>query len=368
MRPSSTSSSEPRPRRRWPWALGAAALALLLLELGVRLLPEQAVLPYEPGEVEYAAVEAHLRLAGPAEVVVLGSSRAREALSVPLLGELLGEALGRAPRVESYAVGGATAVEVEAILGMLLRRGRPRLIVYGLSPRQLWGEPTYAQAARFWDLDDWRADWQAHGPAALGRLPELVRGGLRAVSRLFLCRERAAEAVRELFGAPRLRNPVLGGPSEWHQRGPTLAMLGREVSEARVRWYVSQLLQDGRYPFSQAKREALARVLARCRAAGVELVLVELPLADVLWRFKPAGTRETFLRVVGEEAARAGLPFVRLDELGLALGPDEFLDQSHLNLRGAERLTRALAERALLPRLAPAWRDRIPGDRGGTSP
>ena len=113
----------------------------LRLRRGGRLAFRRAGIPWSRVHLlpvrlgEYRALGPELEAFGPAQVSIVGSSRAREGLLLPLLHRHLEREPGAAPSVASYAIGGARAAEVELVVRKLLAADAPPdLIVYGLTP------------------------------------------------------------------------------------------------------------------------------------------------------------------------------------------------------------------------------------------
>ncbi|MFQ5490587.1 MAG: hypothetical protein ACE5GE_07685, partial [Phycisphaerae bacterium] len=103
----------------------------------MRQVPLPLLIPYAMGSLEYHGVADHLEVAGPAQVCVIGSSRAREAIVPPRMAKVCHDRLGRSVTVANYACAGARAAENESLIKYMLRQGKPEFILYGLSPRQL---------------------------------------------------------------------------------------------------------------------------------------------------------------------------------------------------------------------------------------
>ena len=93
-RPLSTSSSrEPALPVGFPWALILAIAAVACVEIVFRSAEPRALIPYDLGRLEYEATAQFLEIYGPAEVSIIGSSRAREGIAVPVLADRLTSAL-----------------------------------------------------------------------------------------------------------------------------------------------------------------------------------------------------------------------------------------------------------------------------------
>jgi hypothetical protein len=87
--------------------------------------------------------------------------------------------------------------------------------------------------------------------------------------------------------------------------------------------------------------------LESCKERGVPVVFVEIPLPPQLAKLMPAGIEEGFLRTIGDFSTRYRVPFVPLTELGVSFVARDFADASHLNLRGANKFTKAAARKVL---------------------
>ena len=61
---------------------------------------------------------------------------------------------------------------------------------------------------------------------------------------------------------------------------------------------------------------------------------------------------QRFTSAAGLDRDYEGAELVTLEALGLRFDRHEFLDHSHLDLRGAQRFTEALAENVIVPALA----------------
>ncbi len=333
--PSSTSSSKPR-LRAWLTGLLVSLGLLGLAELGSRWLRSDFPLGYYMAEGEAFAVRENLNRQDP-DLVILGSSRAREAL-----------ALSRLDReAANLAFAAATAEENAAIMRVLIRKAhKPALVIYAITPRQLYGsKPAYAQGPLFWNLDDYQLECAAHQSACPPR-SQIVHNNLQAGSGLFGLRSSLRGVLHNWVEDKHFaENPVQGGRSIWHQRGPELSLLGGMVDEDRVQAYVRRLLVDGAYPMGDYQLDRLTEIVELARQNGIGLVLVETPVAPILRRHLPPDVYPRFHQMITELSQEKGVAWVKLDELNLRLLDADFLDQSHLNLRGAVRFTDALRQR-----------------------
>jgi len=79
---------------------------------------------------------------------------------------------------------------------------------------------------------------------------------------------------------------------------------------------------------------------------GVPVVLFAVPIADVLQSVLPEGLMAEFEGTMNEVASSSGTLFLSAADLAVTYRRKDFREQSHLNLRGAKKLTRALSKHA----------------------
>jgi hypothetical protein len=360
--PNSSTSSSERRARRLPWATGVALALLLALELAVRWVHPSGTVPYTvEGLGEYRALGPELEAFGPARVSIVGSSRVREGLLLPLLRRELERELGAALSVASYAMGGARTAEVELVVRKLLAADTPPdLIVYGLTPRQLLDKNRPRNSAYLWDLSGWWEERRVRGGLIDQFLPQVLRNQLVRYVHVYRYREEigaafatpASEDFWERLGTGLTRrdtplSPMRGELTVWQRTEPAISW---NVSAAHVRRYVERVWKPGEWSMERQQRK-LDAILARCREVGAPLALFEVPTAPILRAQLPKDAYRRY-RVAVERAAEAhGVPFLTVEDLRLGLTGRDFREQSHLNQRGSTKLTRAVAERVVLPAL-----------------
>lgn len=347
-------------RSRLLTTLAVAALTLLAAEGATRLWRGTATLPYTPGVRAYRAFDAEVDELGAAPVSIVGSSRSREALLVPPLAEAWGLPAGPGG-VANYSMAGSQAADVEVVVRRLLGADPPpRLLVYGMSARQLQaGDDRLEGKGQFlWRLSDW---WRVRGELGSDAdrlLPAALKNELAAQSVLFSFRGELVDALQDkdpgalpkawarLWAPPSTKaHPMRGTLPPWQQGRNRNA--SRKVSDAHVKKYVGTRFDIPGWPDTWQVPHLRALVDV-AQAAGVTVIFVEVPLNDRLRRQLPPGTEEGFRRVVREVAAAHGVRFLEADSLGLTFEDADYREQSHMNLRGAERFSRAVAS-ALRP-------------------
>ena len=192
-------------------------------------------------------------------------------------------------------------------------------------------------------------------------LPQVVRNELVHYVHAYRYREEIGAAFatrpRRIFGSVctagspggTRRAPRCAGTSRY---GSALGLRSRGTCPRRTCGdYVDSccgLLGSGRW---SARSAQLGAILTRCREAGVPLALFEVPTAPILREHLPKGAYRRYRVAVARAAQAHGVPFLSVEDLGLELTRRDFREQSHLNQRGATKLTRAVAERVVLPAL-----------------
>ncbi len=339
---SSTSSSSPRlgdahfsPGPRAPRALIAAVLVIATVEIALRLVDLPGLNPYAWGMGEYDSAAIRLREDGPPEVMVLGTSRAREAINH----ERLGVALGL--RVGNYGLSGARAGEAREILRRALRHGRPKLVLIGMEPRLLQGRREHRdRQARFWS---WGQAWDAGARDLLGITARTYLGD---VLRAFRYRERLAGFVRgEVDPRVAIENPIDGGRTLFQQDSPDVSLATRPIDPQWVERHLDHVMEDGTYRITPARIDALRTIIRMARTTGAEVVLFEIPMSRMFQHYLPMGTMEAYRRVARRLAEEEKVRFIRLTRLrsGFSFRDRDFYDPSHLSWSGAWRFTDALA-------------------------
>ncbi len=371
-----------------PWALLGALALLALVEIGVRAAPAEAMIPHESGGTEYHTARCHLDAFGPAEISLFGTSRTRNGVSVPALRARLeaarmadpglAAAFGQA-RIANYACSGSNIEVAFSTMRYALRVGpaeRPRLALFGVSAQQLMrGQELSNRAAVFWDAADWlEASGDEAAIAADARrnvwklAPIVARNELGKYWLTLKYRLRAEALINDIVLAWKYRasrgfswsdilrgapspTPIRGEPAPWHVLEPDRSLITNPVSDARVRLYLERIEQAGETALDPQAVRLARRMVELCRARDVPLIVFELPVSEQLARRLPGAVTDDLRRLFGELADGEQVIFVDLDGLGVDFSDADFREQSHLNLRGATRLSEALFDRAIQPML-----------------
>ena len=183
--PSYTSSFErPREVARMPTAFLLALVMLLGLEVVVRRIDPPTLIAYDTVDtLAYEAVRHYVQFVGPADVGFVGSSRMLNAVVVPDLRRELSMVLDRPVSVANYALPGANADEVAALVRLILRQEkRPKILLYGVTPKQLAAAKyDLDKRATLWSLSDWRRERGKTDEDLCRVLPDVIRSEIETV-------------------------------------------------------------------------------------------------------------------------------------------------------------------------------------------
>lgn len=351
----SISSFDPKPRANgFLWVVIVVGATLVAVETGLRLLVPMDAVPYQNGAQEYRVVRADLKAMGAADVSIIGSSRAREGILAPTIREMLAPNLGDDLRVANYAISGARASEVNAIARILLEGSRrPRIVLYGLSPFQLRARSDpYANLSLLWDLRDWWIARNEYGSVVDEFLPQAIRTELRDYYYTFRYREQLLTKARAFVLGRKLHaTPVNGALTRWQRTRQGLSLATRTVSDERVKKFTREYA-DVHYPDKQEIKQ-LYDTIGLFQTEGIPIVLFEIPISKLLQRHLPDGVYTGFKRFLTELSKRENLSLYRVEDLGVEFTDKMFLEQSHLNYRGASVLTNQLIHQAILSNIDP---------------
>ena len=349
--PSSTSSFEPRrfavPRGAL-WCLVFFALA----ELGFRLLPRSFFMTMSQHDYssdptgDYTAVDLAIDFLPPADVIVVGTSRAREAVQSPLLEEELRRGLARPPEVRNYGTAGGRIDVWLALLDRLLGEGKqPRVLVVALDGSDFRDAEPLDHRYQLIDLQGLPDDIRRNGWPGETDMTHVLGNSipLRMLDARPTVRYRLVVRGRMRASEAWTSNAAFGGTSRW------------------ARSYEREVARAGRAPKMRTKKRRLRRAISgyvvrergieRLRelvnlatSNGVGVVLAQIPESPPLRG--EAGVREAQERLRGEMRALAAGDRTWVwtsDEAGRLFGKRDYREPSHMNVRGASRFVKQIA-------------------------
>lgn len=363
--PSSTSSFErPRDVARVPTAFLLALVMLVGLEIVVRQIDPPALIAYDIEDtLAYEAVRHYLRFVGPADVGFVGSSRMLNAVVMPDLHRELSMVLDRPVSVANYALPGANADEVAAVVRLILRQEkRPKILVYGVTPKQL-AAANYDldKRATLWSLSDWRRERAQTDEALFRVLPDVIRNEIENVYRTFAYRKIVSVRIGEaVLNRSRIPCPINGELSKYFDRQPNRSLITHPALPRMVKKYFKRRMTGDEYLMGGVQTNCMEEVIRLTREAGVELIFVELPQSRILLNHYPGDSYNRFVAEVSRIATAHDVRFVRTRDLVIDFRGADFADFSHLNLPGAKRLSSVLAGRVLIPALRKLYNEDSP--------
>jgi hypothetical protein len=280
----------------------------------------------------------------PPAVVFLGSSRIGTCLREDVLTDRLRSELGEdSLRVFNAGMPVGDLIVSEHVFARLIRlASRPRLLVVEVSPESLnrhngW-LPHHAERQLAWgDLSAYAEDL-----ARAGCLGEFLTERLVP---LYAHRKGFWNLPGELCSP---RRYSLAGAALWERALGGVS--GLTVAEKRARSEAG--LADARHclrdyaPGGNAAA-ALERLLERCRALGIEVLLVAVPVAGAHRDLYEPAIESSYQSYVKEMRQRFGCDF---RDCRTQIPDDHFLDNHHADDEGAERFSAWFASEVLTPR------------------
>jgi len=326
------------------------------VEVVLHLTPSEKLLNYGRGLGTYYEVKHTVDAFGAADISFVGSSRGRESVVMPLLSELLNPEGTPNHSVANYSCPGSSAADIHRTVKHLLDSDDPpELLIYFLTPRVLRGNSHSVQRAEVFGIfPDKFGDRPGGWLMTLTEEPVWrFRNRLGELFRLFrhryFFRNTFTSAVRRR-GATQ---PMQGGYTIWQRYVPNRSLVNTPISDRQIRNYVNAALdENGNYVLSDARIESLRKTLELTRERGVRTILVETPISPDLQRHLPDGVTDGFMEIIDSVRTELGVEFVSVEQLGVEIGRENFREQSHLNRSGGDIMTRAIAERIVLPHLA----------------
>jgi hypothetical protein len=336
-----------------PWAVVLAVLLVVAVELAMHLIPTRSLLGYGEGLGTYYEVVHTVEEFGPAEVAIVGCSRGRETIVMPVLAGMLESRLGRSVYAANYSCPDARTSEM-LLVGRLLTESAtpPHILLYVISPRALLGnERSVMREEVFGVFPNEYGNSPATFLASFGERPLWeVRNMLQDNWLTFRHRYRVRSLLSSLPRGRWPMSPLQGDETKWQRYGRNRSLETHPVSDQQIHNYVARLLDDeGKYVLGDTHVAALSEIAQSCAESGTKLILVSAPISEDLARNMPVGVLERFSDLMEQFATENSVPFITSGDLGVTFGREDFREQSHLNRRGAEKMTAAIVDKVLMP-------------------
>lgn len=272
------------------------------------------------------------------DVLLVGSSLVELGFASPTIQAEAEKSLGRPVCVLNLGQRGLSAESAASYLRAILHRWSPRVILWGTSPQECMSHQgghflsTYASPLdvvatgfRFYATASWR-DFE-RSISALMRAPALIL-------------EFGAFSTSEVAGKVFLRKPT---------------RFQREL--AWIRKYGGWAPRSGRAGGSRAGWEgmvhwqAIGSLTDLSREYGVHLVVLLMPIDEEAVK-REAKIRGDFAPSLAEYCEAKQIPFVDLAKEPFRPSPTDYMvDGRHIVAKGAQKLSRLIASRVLVPLL-----------------
>ncbi|MBL93061.1 MAG: hypothetical protein CMH56_14770 [Myxococcales bacterium] len=350
--------------KRWLTPAGLTAIALVACAevfWAPYVAPEQ-VFAFDqnnydrPGRQDYEAMRVLLTYPQKTpDIAILGSSRPRDGVLVPELKKILAAQTGQSFEIVNYAAVGFRAFDLEVLAKRLTEdpRTTPKMVFLPVNPRFLQ-ERAHRDNLRFTLMRSGQLidDIRQHGIESPLHITETLLSN--AVSHLFALRLSAREWVEgELPNefSPLTQNPIFGGYVKlqnqdlaWQAKNkPITSIVNAPLKQDRLSAYVAVEWPEGVNHLGAKEKEAFENGLRTFKAAGVKVVLMDLPMSDALKNAIPQVGFPEYHQYLAATAKSMQLDFVPVEGFP-TFTDDDFREQSHVNRAGALKLTRFLAD------------------------
>ncbi len=284
---------------------------------------------------EYTTVNRVVTAWPPADVVVVGNSRAREAVNAAVLGLLL-----RVPKnaIRNYAVSAANAQMEYALVRLMHDMHKlPRVILFPVSPRDIAGGGR--SAASFLPLSDGQSATKLISIKSLAGWAGAIAG--RHVRLLWLGARLSRSVPRSV--------PALGDmtTNQRSHRGYVKRNEERSAAENPPNVFeIADYMRDtelaGAGQLDPDAKLWAQRAIHLARESGCSVIVAELPLSSRFRASYPPGVYEDFVSFFQRTCDAEAVPFVRLQDLGDPFNDLDIADAAHMNWTGAQKFTFAI--------------------------
>lgn len=345
-RSSISSSERSRPGNGRPIAVYVCLAIVCLVEIILHWVPERVLHGYGEGLASYYDVRHSIEDYGSADVIALGTSRGRESLLLPALGRAIKDSTGQTLRVASYACAGSRADEMLQVMRLVRQSpNRPRLALYFITPAMLLGERPNLQRLEM--LGSYSHMYRGRIGQILPAIIDARIWNLRCWMdrhyKTFRYRHRLRHAVMTLSRGRSPLSAVQGQETIWQRYNAGRSLLTHPISQQRVREYARQLLDDdGQYVVATSQLLALSETLTLCRESGIPVIMIEAAISRPLGDAFSPQLKQAFRDSVESVLREYDMPLYTMSDIGVSLTDGDFREQSHLNRRGAAKVTEAV--------------------------
>ncbi len=347
------SSEKTMPTKGFPFALVIAILLILGLEGFLNFQNSETLLQYGTGLGAYYEIRHTIEDKGNSDICVLGSSRGRESLVMPLLRSMVSKKLGEEISVANFSCPDGKTDELLMVTDLMLESGPfPRLVLYFISPRIFMGpELSVLRREVFGEFPNQYGASNKHILAAYSEKP--LWDLRNQISNNYLS-FRHRYHIRNFFVSNirgrKPTSPVQGEYSTWQMYTPNRSLVNKPVSSSHIKTFVQRIFDENTTSFYNPDRIiAFRENLLSLQDSGIGVILIEAPLAPPLLQEIPTQAFNEFDQIIKSITMETQVPYFSQKDLGTRLGLMDFREQSHLNLAGATKVTTALANQVIVP-------------------
>lgn len=318
-----------------------------MAEIGFRLLPNSFFLVIDQhdydieGTLDYTAVDLAIETLPAADVVIAGTSRAREGIRVPALQQELRRRTSSRVQVRNYATAGGRVDVWLALVERLIHEGqKPEVLVVALDGsdfRDLDAPSERYRLIDVWTLPD---DIARNGWPGERDMTNVIGNSipLRMVRSRPTIRYRVVERGDLDAKAIRMVNAAFGGLTGWAREYE--ARKETEGTAPRMRGRSDRIRHAlVGYVFHERGFARLRELVDVATSRGIKIVLAEIPASPPLQGEEMVQLAQARLRSEMAALARHELVWAWSAEDATGFGKTTYRDPSHLNMRGATRLT-----------------------------
>ena len=348
-------------------AFALAVLLVLLLDAwAVPRIPSRVSFAFEqnnfdlPGRRDYEALRAVLTFGPqrPVDVAILGSSRAREGVLAPDLKAHLKPHFKHDVQVAHYTIAASRVFEFELLARRLTEDPRltPKAVVLPINPRFLQSN-AHRNHRRFYLMKPEHIfnDVKRCGLDSPLHLVEVLLSNVanNTFALRYAAREWREGKAPSTF-VPFEANPIFGGLGKYQSAEAAAARAGTAVkslegfqlTDVGLQKYLSQEWPDGVTHLGGLEQEAFTQGLKVLRDHDVAVLLLDLPMSHILGPAIPQKGLQEYREYLQVIAQTYGADVMGSKDWPAFL-PQDFREQSHLNLYGARKLTHLIGERLL---------------------
>ncbi|MCB0207885.1 MAG: hypothetical protein KDJ52_01065 [Anaerolineae bacterium] len=278
------------------------------------------------------------------DVLFMGNSTTQAGVNPKIFDKIRGNATEVEPNAFNASIEGLTPFGNLMFLQIYLRYSHPQTIIYGITPQDLNSNSPWAKDV---------TDRVKHSPMALAEARWGIKGEIIAKALDYSSLYRYRFVLHRML----LRGGVLPPLPQVHFDDKGYNSLSRRLSDIpqtdRGIFYGRAGVLN--YLTTGEQQEALREFIEYCRKNDIDLIFVNMPLADDYYNnFDTPQDYETYLSTLTQISDEYKIPLWDMENLPSSdrFNDTEFADFNHLNKYGAEKLSILLAKQYIQQSIA----------------